>query len=164
MNSSGDINEPPHPTTTHSSWGAGHPRLLVSGQDERFEFDLSRDIVTIGSGPDVLLDLAGTKALHAEVHHNLDDEYVLVLHGDAETPIEPVPASATGDDGAVVLRTGSGFTLGDWSLVFQRDEFADHGRPYGGREGGENDLQREQPPRPDYSPAQSDRPGAPSVE
>ena len=35
-------------------------------------------------------------------------------------------------------------------LLGVRDEFADHGRPYGGREGGEADVQRPQPPRPEY--------------
>ncbi|WP_243064537.1 FHA domain-containing protein [Humibacter sp. RRB41] len=141
--------DPVHPTTTHSTWGAGRPRLLVSGPNERFEFELSADIVKIGTAPDAELNLAGTKALHAEVRHEADDEYVLFVHGSAETEVEPIPLSP-GDDGAVVLRTGSHFAFGDWSLVFQRDEFADHGRPYGGREGGESDVQRKQPPRPDY--------------
>ena len=151
MTSSDDANAPAHPTTTHSTWGAGHPRLLVSGPDARFEFELTTDIITIGTGQDVELNLAGTEPLHAEVRHQPDDEFVLVVHGSAETEREPMPLSPTGDDGVVVLRTGSRFAVGSWSLVFQRDEFADHGRPYGGREGGENDVQRDQPPRPNYS-------------
>jgi predicted GNAT family acetyltransferase len=41
--------------------------------------------------------------------------------------------------------------MGAWRLVFARDEFADHGRPYGGRNGGEGAHQRRQAPRPDYA-------------
>ena len=46
--------------------------------------------------------------------------------------------------------TGAQFTIGDWMLVFSRDEYADHGRPYGGRNGGEGTHQERQPERPDY--------------
>ena len=43
-----------------------------------------------------------------------------------------------------------------WILVFGREEFADHGRPYGGREGGEFDVQPPQPGRPDYTAGDDD--------
>ena len=47
-----------------------------------------------------------------------------------------------------VLRTGSRVELGRWrTLVFVREEWADHGRPHGGRIGGELGHQRPQGPR-----------------
>jgi len=48
--------------------------------------------------------------------------------------------------------------VGDWTLTFMRDEYADHGRPFGGREGGEGAVQPAQGARPDYGGEQ--RPGA----
>jgi len=41
--------------------------------------------------------------------------------------------------------------MGEWRFTFARDEYADHGRPFGGREGGELADQPVQPPRPDYA-------------
>jgi hypothetical protein len=38
--------------------------------------------------------------------------------------------------------------LGEWTMSFYREEYADHGRPYGGRIGGELGRQQAQPPRP----------------
>ena len=49
-------------------------------------------------------------------------------------------------DGAL-LRTGTGVSLGRWYVSFFREEYADHGRPYGGRVGGEFAHQRSQPSR-----------------
>ncbi|MFY9679907.1 MAG: FHA domain-containing protein, partial [Glutamicibacter protophormiae] len=43
-----------------------------------------------------------------------------------------------------VLRSGARIELGGWRLVFYREEYADHGRPYGGRNGGELAYQRPQ--------------------
>lgn len=142
-----DVGE--HPTTTHSAWGAGRPRLIVSRGDERQEFELP-DEVRIGSAADAELRLDDTLPLHAEIHHEAQDEYVLVFRGPGESTTEPMPLRPLSDEPGLVLRTGARFTIGPWTLVFQRDEFADHGRPYGGREGGESDVQRPQPPRPDY--------------
>ncbi|MGO1547519.1 MAG: hypothetical protein ACTHXL_09220, partial [Microbacterium gubbeenense] len=58
------------------------------------------------------------------------------------------------------LRTGASFTAGPWRFVFQREEFADHGRPFGGRQGGELSDQPPQRRRPDYTadPSGSERP------
>jgi hypothetical protein len=52
--------------------------------------------------------------------------------------------------GAVVatealLRTGTRIDVGPWTLTYAREEYADHGRPYGGRLGGELGRQRPQP-------------------
>jgi hypothetical protein len=137
----------PRVTTTHAEWGAGGPRLLVSGGDQRFTFDLTDDEIAIGSAPESGLRLAGLDPVHAVVHHNDLDEYVVVFRGEGESEI---PLDVEGGGDRMALRSGARFTLGDWAFVFQRAEYADHGRPYGGREGGEGDRQRPQPPRPDY--------------
>lgn len=46
-----------------------------------------------------------------------------------------------------ILRTATRVEIGSWTMTFARDEYADHGRPYGGRIGGELGRQRPQPPR-----------------
>ena len=51
------------------------------------------------------------------------------------------------------LRTGDRLEMGEWTLTYVREEFADHGRPYGGRQGGEGAIQRPQPLRSVITPA-----------
>jgi len=138
-------------TTTHAGWGEGDPRLLVTGEGVHHTHLLRGDRVRIGSGPDCDLRLEGLEALHAEIDHDTEDEYVLVLRGPAEDSSgSPRPLATVQTEGEV-LRTGAQFTLGPWRFVFVRAEFADHGRPYGGREGGEGAHQQPQPPRPRYA-------------
>lgn len=48
------------------------------------------------------------------------------------------------DVGEKSLRTGDRLEFGDWVMSFFREEFADHGRPYGGRQGGEFSHQKAQ--------------------
>lgn len=129
-------------TTTHYARGSGRPRLIFvqdsatwEGQVPR-EFALPDGRATIGSAGTSSLQLEGLQDLHAEVVHTDDDEYVLVPHG-------PVSGSvnATGNS---VLRTGARVQLGPWCLAFFREEYADHGRPFGGRSGGEFAYQRPQ--------------------
>jgi len=138
-----------HPTTTHATWGSGHPHLILSKGGTHHIFNLDADVVRIGSAPDCELQLPEIQPLHAEIRHDEYDEYVLILHGGATTSTAPVPLPSVGAEGEV-LRTGARFTLGPWAFVFAREEAADHGRPYGGRQGGEGAHQRRQPPRPDY--------------
>ncbi|WP_051191763.1 hypothetical protein [Microbacterium luticocti] len=154
----------PEVSTTHASWGAGSPRLIVTGRDERREVLLEDDVVRIGSGADAQIRLDGIDALAAEIRHDANDEYVYVPHqpGETNARLRPMDA-AEGQDGEI-LRTGARFTLGDWSFVYLRDEFADHGRPYGGREGGELSRQSEQPPRPDYTAESGRAPDGPPPE
>ena len=45
------------------------------------------------------------------------------------------------------LRTGDRIELGDWMLSYFREEFADHGIPFGGRHGG-NPEPAQAEPRP----------------
>ncbi|MBP2436047.1 FHA domain-containing protein [Microbacterium amylolyticum] len=141
----------PEPTTTHAEWGAGNPRLIVTAEGERFVHDLDVDELTIGSAAACGLVLPGLDALHATIHHDARDEYVLTLHGPGETSAKLVALATHPDEHSQTLRTGAQFAAGAWRFVFHREEYADHGRPYGGRQGGEYAVQRPQPPRPDYS-------------
>ncbi|WP_298252159.1 FHA domain-containing protein [uncultured Arthrobacter sp.] len=129
-------------TTTHYVHGSGRPRLIFVQNSETWngqiprEFELLGDRITIGSSEDAMLRLAGLDALHAEVLHTDEDEYVLVPHG-------VITGSVNGRERSI-LRTGARIQLGDWALAFFREEYADHGRPFGGRSGGELSYQRPQ--------------------
>ncbi len=129
------------PTTTHYSRGGGRPRLIFvrdsqvwDGQPPR-EFNLLAGTTVIGGGTESDLVLPGLAAAHARVVHSDDDEYVFI-------PGPPSQPEQTGR--ARILRTGARLVLGDWRLVFFREEYADHGRPYGGRTAGEFSRQRPQ--------------------
>jgi hypothetical protein len=129
-------------TTTHYTRGGGRPRLIFvqdskswNGQVPR-EFSLTEERVRIGSDASAQLQLPGLDGLHAEIVHNDRDEYVLVRHGKVSGSFGPGSSS--------VLRTGSRLQMGEWCLAFFREEFADHGRPFGGRSGGEFAYQRPQ--------------------
>jgi len=137
------------PTTTHAGWGAGHPRLLVTSEYDRYVHEISGDVTRIGSSTDVDVVLTAADPLHATVTHDQTDEYLLTMFGHGETNART--RAGAGEDRSEILRTGAHFTAGPWRLVFARDEYADHGRPYGGRQGGEFAHQRRQPPRPDYT-------------
>jgi len=133
------------PGSTHSEYGAGRPRLLFKvgdtwdGTPPR-EFDLLIDVTRIGSAEDMDLRLEGLEPFHAEIVHIDIDEYVLRHVTSDDDQNSPVLGSAT-LPGEGILRTGSPVELGDWSMSFFRDEHADHGRPGGGREGGEGEHQ-----------------------
>ncbi|MFD6700035.1 MULTISPECIES: FHA domain-containing protein [unclassified Microbacterium] len=140
-----------HPdSTTHAGWGAGRPRLLVASATTRFVFDIPDDGVTIGSAQDAGLRLPDTDPVHAVIRHDSHDEYALDMRGPGETSANVQKSAEEERRDVEVLRTGARFSLGPWRLVFMREEFADHGRPFGGREGGEFSDQQEQPDRPDY--------------
>jgi hypothetical protein len=129
-------------TTTHYLPGSGRPRLIFVQNSESWngqvprEFELVGERITIGSGSDAMLQLVGLDNLHAEVVHTEDDEYVLVPHG-------VITGSVNGREESI-LRTGARVQLGEWALAFFREEYADHGRPFGGRNGGELSYQRPQ--------------------
>ena len=137
-------------TTTHAAIeGAGHPRLYLSDTSDPAAsrsigvFLLPVGGITIGSGESAGLQLAGTDELQAEIRRTDEDEYVLLARSTR------VPTTVGGLHlPQHTLRTGSRIQLGTWRLSYVRDEFADHGRPYGGRIGGELGRQRPQP-RPD---------------
>jgi hypothetical protein len=139
------------PTTTHAEWGAGEPRLRITRDDARTEFLLEADVVRIGSAEGNELRLSDTDPVHATITHDERDEYVLTLHGSGEMNASSGADGTHSAENTETLRTGARFTAGPWTLVYARAEFADHGRPFGGRKGGEYDDQPLQPERPDYS-------------
>lgn len=138
------------PGTTHAEWGAGDPLLRITRDGERMEFPLEAEVVRIGSAAGNELRLDETDPVHATVTHDDRDEYVLTLHGAGEMNANPGADATHPGDATQTLRTGARFTAGPWTLVFNRAEFADHGRPFGGRKGGEYSDQPLQNPRPDY--------------
>jgi hypothetical protein len=144
------------PTTTHATWGAGDPHLRITRGDDRFVFHITTDIVNIGAATGNELLLTETDPVHATIVHDERDEYVLTLHGAGEMNANPHAAETGAGERSEILRTGAHFTAGPWTLVFGRDEFADHGRPFGGREGGELDDQPPQPARPHYGQNEDD--------
>lgn len=142
-------------TTTHDPHGGGHPRLIFAASsssrlgdrdgaaDGQYAFQLLRGVTRIGSGPDADLCLSGLDAQHAEIRRDGADEYVYVRLSAARSgtvngrTVEEQP-----------LHTGDRLELGTWRMSFFREEFADHGRPHAGREGGElSDQQPQRPPR-----------------
>ncbi len=139
----------PRVTTTHTAATdrtTGRPRLVLKAEklwsgEEQSVFWLTRTMTTLGSHASCDIVLPDLEALHAVVFQDDADEYILDSCG---------PESRV--HGAVVLksailRTGARIDLGPHSLAFFREEHADHGRPFGGREGGEFGHQRSQPPR-----------------
>lgn len=134
-----------HPTTTHAEHGAGHPALFVStavddGTAPR-KVSIVDDEFTIGSGSGVDLELSGAEPLHLTIVHDERDEYRVEAHA-------PVGGGSASEPADRALRTGARLEVGGWVLTFWREERADHGRPYGGRQGGEFSEGRTQPPRP----------------
>lgn len=154
--------EPPHyghGPTTHSKYGAGNPRLVMIGVEDPAGspvFLLDQEETTLGSSPDCDIVLEGLLPHHATISHTETDEYVLDSLGQTETsspgeesPFDDAPKGAR-------LRHGAGFKIGHYAFAFQRQEYADHGRPFGGREGGELSRQSRQDPPPDYRHAHTD--------
>ncbi len=146
---------PPTPTfrmrrrilrTTHDPRGGGRPRLVLSvgeapvlGATGRV-FYLKRGTSTIGSDPSCDLVLSGLEAHQAEVvRMPEEDEYVLV----AKSAAGLTRVNGEVPDGQL-LRTGSRIQLGEWTVSYSREEYADHGRPFGGRAGGEFSRQKPQ--------------------
>jgi hypothetical protein len=133
-------------TTTHDPGRGGGPRLVEVPADGIARTAhpvhwLQRDVTTIGSDAACDVVLTGLAPLHAEVRHDEADEFVLVAHHpDVRVHGERVTTR--------LLRTSARVDLGPRTLTFVREEYADHGRPFGGRIGGELGVQRRQPPRP----------------
>lgn len=133
-------------TTTHNH--GGNPRLVLAPSrypragERQPEFRLRSGLTTIGSGEDCDIVLPGLAPLHAEVRQDEADEFVIGRVGAADVRVNGALVQSA------ILRTGTGVDLGSWHLSYFREEYADHGRPYGGRIGGELGHQRTQPPRP----------------
>jgi hypothetical protein len=124
--------------------GAGHPRLVRAtlghaavGSPEadgiERSYSLSVDVTSLGSAPGNDIFLAGTDAEHAEVRREAGgDEFV--YHHLSHTGESRVNGVVVNDAG---LHHGDRVSIAEWTLIYQRDEFADHGRFDGGRQGGE---------------------------
>jgi hypothetical protein len=144
-------------TTTHDPALGGAPRLIVvrgeegnlpheTAELERF-FPLNDGVTTLGTDGDVRL--TGTDTHLAEIVHDEFDEYVYVQQSGT------VPARINGEPiTRHPLRTGDRLELGPWTLTYFREEYADHGRPFGGRQGGEGAVQESQPSRAEITPAE----------
>ncbi len=136
-------------TTTHDPQRGGDPRLIMAAPehpqpDERQEvFRLRGEVTTIGSDASCDIRLPGLEPFEAEVRHDDQDEFVVVRLGRPGSTRVHGAATET-----ALLRTGARLDVGEWTMSFYREEYADHGRPYGGRLGGEIGFQRPQPPRP----------------
>ncbi|WP_281964947.1 FHA domain-containing protein [Serinicoccus marinus] len=138
-------------TTTHDPLGGGNPRLVyypAPGPEQgapRLVAPLRRGTTTIGSEEECDIVVPGLDPQHAEIRRDpTTDEYLLHASPGSSAGVGGQPADADG----TVLRTGATVVCGDQTFVYQREEYADHGRPYGGREGGEFSRQRPQrPPR-----------------
>lgn len=131
-------------TTTHDQSRGGAARLvLVKGDhwdgEQQPIFWLEEE-TAIGSSPECGIRLPGLEPVHARLVHDPADEWRIV---EAEGEFRVGGASAPSQ----LLRTGSRVEIGDHVLAYRREEYADHGRPYGGRVGGELGHQRPQPPR-----------------
>lgn len=120
------------PTTTHYARGGGRPRLIFVRDSEKWdglpplEYDLTLNTTVIGSGDEADFKLPDLAAIHGKILHTDQDEYVFVPQSDHNSGSEQK-----------ILRTGARIILGPWRLVFFREEYADHGRPFGGRTAGE---------------------------
>ncbi|MBD8871179.1 FHA domain-containing protein [Nocardioides donggukensis] len=134
------------PTTTHDPHHGGNPRLTLVPRDgvhvdHPEVFWLEKDLTTVGSGADCDIRLPGLAERHAEIRHDEDDDELVIHAIDADTKVHGQRIASH------ILRTGARLDVGEWTLTFTRAEYADHGRPYGGRIGGELGHQQSQPPR-----------------
>jgi hypothetical protein len=134
-------------TTTNDPLQGGNPRLILApgqavgrevGRTRRSTTYWLEETTTLGSGASCNIRLPGLEALHATIRHEGNDEYVLSSEG-PEVRVHGEPTTRR------ALRTGSRVELGTWVLTYYREEYADHGRPYSGRVGGEFGRQRKQP-------------------
>lgn len=145
---------------THDPDQGGDPRLVLSLGGEHLnvagetppvvEFRLTRQVSALGGvGQDIALD--GLEGHLADVTHDEHDEFVLVGHG-GPIWVNGAPVLRK------VLRTGDRIDVGPHTLSFYREEYADHGRPFDGRQGGELSVQEPQPSRVHVSGAQEPTP------
>ena len=131
-------------STTHDPAGGGQPRLFFPAADSagaRLKVFFLRPEVSVGDRDDADLRLRGVAPYQAVIRRNAKDEYEIEPHPDGL----PVRVHGARILGPTQLRTGARIEIGNWRMVYFRAEYADHGRPYGGRQGGEIDQQQWQP-------------------
>lgn len=140
------------PTTTDDPLRGGNPRLVLApGQARPGAHPLPRqwylrDRTTLGSGAGCDIRLPGLEPVHASIEHDPGDEFVLHTAG----PLVRVHGRQVESQ---VLRTGARLEVGGWVLTYFREEYADHGRPFSGRVGGELGYQRPQAPMVTATPS-----------
>lgn len=134
----------PPVTTTHDPLGGGNPRLVPATEHKPLDspraYRLLPGGTRIGSAPDNDVVLPGLADHHAVVRRDDADEYVLLVR--APEPRTTVNGERVRER---ILRSGSRVQVGEWTFSYYRDEYADHGRPFGGRVGGEAGRQLPQP-------------------
>lgn len=136
-------------STTHGQGGGGRPRLVFleststygqPGMADEYLLPAERPF-SVGSSQDCDVTLLGLAPVHAEIARDESDEFVVLDHSGGRTTLDGAPAHG------LSMHTGDRLDIGGFQFAFQRDEAYDHGRPYGGREGGEGSDQELQPPR-----------------
>lgn len=142
------LRRPRQPSTTHDPDRGGYPRLVTAPAEQVLPGEVRpvyalAGITTLGSRADSDIRMVFLQPEHAEIRQTEDDEFVLVplVHSDL------IRVNGGYVRGPALLRTGTRVEIGDRVLSFVREEYADHGRPYGGRVGGEIGHQKPQPPR-----------------
>lgn len=137
-------------TTTHAKGGAGRPRLIIAANNPAIGLapdspdrvhELRPDVTTIGSDPGCDVVLPYLEPVHVHVVRDEWDEFRVIDDSHGRAAVDGLLARGQS------IHTGDRLMVGPWVLLYERDEFADHGRPYGGRQGGEFTRQRSQPPR-----------------
>ena len=137
-------------STTHDPARGGEPKLILVREayfpgEGQPVFPL-QDGMRIGSAPYCEVRLDGLEPHHATISHDDADEWVLA----ATSGLTRVAGVAIDTQ---LLRTGTRIEVGTHVLVYSRAEYADHGRPHGGRIGGEAGRQERQEPRRPRPPA-----------
>ncbi len=133
-------------TTTHDPDGGGRPRFFFPGEvnglpgqrTHVFYLRVGRT-TTVGGDPGDDLQLDGLEPVQAEIRRDEWDEYWVVSTGTEPVRVNGAPTRQAR------MRTGTRVQIGRWTMVYFRAEYADHGRPYGGRIGGEAGHQIPQP-------------------
>lgn len=132
-------------TTTHDPLGGGDPRLVYflfppEQGGQRHVLPLKKGVTTVGGAAEDDLVVAGLHPGHVRIARDpATDEYEVCPVPGATTTVGGRPV-----DRPVPLRTGMVVRAGELELIYARAEYADHGRPYGGRQGGEFSRQRPQ--------------------
>lgn len=107
--------------TTRTPWGAGDPRLVVSGDGVHRQVVLDGDVTRIGSAEDAGIRLHGLEPLAGEIVHADNDDYVFLTSDPDADDGRYEPGRVAVPPVGEVLRPGARFTLGNWTFIYLRD-------------------------------------------